>query len=159
MVHTISELVAKVAKGIQEDFNQESCWVMIRTTLPNHEYDIPRWHVDGGYGGPNYEGKTYKLVFTVKGAPTRFAETIDKQKFNQLITQDPNGENMQTRKELETIVEENKPISQDQATIYLVDDKNAKVHSEPPINESRIFMSVVPGSVEQIEKFKKRYEE
>jgi len=157
LLNTISGIVAKAAQDMQKEFNKESVWTMVRVTLPTHEFDIPRWHTDGKYFTSNE--KTYKLVFTIKGASTRFAEKTDPDKFEELTAKDPGGENTQIKKELETTVQETEPISKDKTVIYLVGDKNAKVHSEPIMDESRIFISVVPGSLEQIEELKKRWEE
>lgn len=139
---------------MQKDFNKESVWVMVRVTLPNNEFDIPRWHKDGYY--IESEEKTYKLVFTVKGAPTRFAEMTDVGKYKELEKYEE--DDIEIRKKFMSAVKETDPISKDQATMYLVGGEDAKVHSEPPIDAPRIFMSVVPGSREQIEKFKERYE-
>jgi len=177
VINSISSLVAKVAEGMQKDFNKESAWVMVRVTMPNNEFDIPRWHQDGYYikskeGTFKSEEKTYKLVFTVKGAPTRFAAITDAEKYKQLdeesttnnrLNYDNNRkkydeEDIAIREKFVSAVEETDPISKDQATMYLVGDEDAKVHSEPPMDTPRIFMSVVPGSVEQIEEFRERYE-
>ena len=176
IVGRVSGLVAKVAKGMQKDFNKEAAWVMVRVTLPNNAFDIPRWHQDGYYikseeGTSESEEKEYKLVFTVKGAPTRFAEIIDAEKYKQLnkesmtndrLNYDHNREkyyeeDIKIRKEFALAVKEIEPTGKDQATMYRVGGEDAKVHSEPPMNTPRIFMSVVPGSSEQIEELKERY--
>ena len=36
-------------------------------------------------------------------------------------------------------------------------DKVAAIHSEPPINEKRIFLSILPGHVSEIEELRKRW--
>lgn len=157
IIESISNLIAKIAQDAQKDFNQEAVWAMVRVSLPNNEFDTPRWHKDGRYTGSNHEGKEYKLVFTVKGAPTRFAKIINPEKYKEITENPEHHDNIPLRKELMLAVEE--IHSKGQAVLYLVDNVEAKVHSEPPISEPRIFISVVPGSIEGIEQFKKRYEE
>lgn len=175
VISRISRLVAKVAEGMQKDFNQEAAWVMVRVTIPNNEFDIPRWHQDGAYLRSK-EGRFqsgYKLVFTVKGAPTRFAEITDAERYRQLDEESTtnhrlhydsnqkkyNEEDLRIRNkpDWEIAVKETGPISKVQAVIYFVGHKDAKVHSEPPMETPRIFMSVVTGSLEQIEEFGERY--
>ena len=175
IIQSVSELIAKVAEGMQKDFNAESAWVMVRVTMPNHDFDVPRWHQDGHYvrpkdGTSEPEEKEHKLVFTVKGAPTRFAEITDAEKFKELSEESEKNharyrgrnrkkydeEDVKIRKQLESTVKETDPVEKEQATIYLVGDEDAKAHSEPPMDTPRIFMSVVTGSHEQIAEFKKR---
>jgi len=177
VIRTVSKIITKVAENTQKEFRQESTWVMVRVFLLNQEFEIPRWHQDGRYVTSNYQDndghkKTGKLVFTVKGAPTRFAEITDQGKWDKLKKEEQintktnyphnrqtyHQEDMRIRKEFVTTVNETEPISKDQAVLYRVGGSDAKAHSEPPMNEPRIFMSVVPGSTEDIEKFRERYE-
>lgn len=45
-----------------------------------------------------------------------------------------------------------------QAAIYTVNNSNyGCIHSEPPINQNRIFMSILPGTVEEINEMKIRW--
>ncbi len=166
---TLSRFIARIAEDVRKKLHQEAAWVMVRVTLPDDTFDLPRWHVDGKYFSS--EEKTYKLVFAVKGPPSRFAEIKDKEKFQQLSREiaenyaredaDPEEiekEDTRLRRELDAIVHETERVKEHHATIYLVGDENAKVHSEPPLHEARIFLSVVCGSNEQIEALKRRYE-
>src|SRR5205814_1705228 len=84
-IREVGGLVARITENTIKDFGKDSAWVNVRTTLPNNEFNIPRWHVDGGYFKHEPEDKVYKLVFTIKGPPTRFAEKQDTERFEKLM--------------------------------------------------------------------------
>lgn len=172
IINAISGLVARIAKNATKDFEKESAWVMVRTSLPNNDFDVPRWHPDGKYFKPfDSEDKTYKLVMTIKGALTRFGEKINSEKFEQLMKESSNNyelnhdnsemfekEDIRIRKEIDSVIREIKPSRDGEAVYYLVGDENAKIHSEPKIDSPRIFMSVVAGSSDQVSELKERWE-
>jgi len=154
---------------MQRDFNAEACWVNLRASLPNNEFDLVRWHKDQGYFEDNE--KAYKLVFPIMGLPTRFAEAIDAERYDQLDKEcgmnnttnyninpeEFKKEDIRIRTELMATVQEMQPPGSDQAVIYCVNnDKDSKIHSEPKIDNPRIFMQVLPGSEKQIGEWKKR---
>ncbi len=171
VINTISGLVARVAKNATRDFDKESAWVMVRTSLPNNDFDVPRWHPDGKYFKPfDSKDKTYKLVMTIKGALTRFGEKIDLEKFEQLLKESSNNyelnhnnpealkkDDIRIRKELDSVIKEIKPSKEGEAVYYLVGHDGAKIHSEPKIDKPRIFMSVVAGSNDQVDELKERW--
>jgi hypothetical protein len=170
-VRTISALVARIAATTLKDLNKESAWVMVRVSLPNNDFDIPRWHPDGAYfqsSDPN--DRTYKLVKSIKGPLTRFGEKADPEKFEQLIRESTenyerhhdnaeafNEEDVRIRQGLDAVIQEIEPAKEGDAVYYLVGDREAKIHSEPKIDEPRIFMSVVAGSNEQVEELEERW--
>jgi len=47
-------------------------------------------------------------------------------------------------------------VPDNKGLIFEVGSKNAVIHSEPPIEHERIFISILPGSYEQISELKKR---
>lgn len=171
IITTISKLVARVAEMTIKDFHKESAWVMVRVSLPNDYFDVPRWHSDGQYFETlDSADKTYKLVMTIKGAPTRFGEKIDPERFDQLMIKSSKNyelnhneaevferEDMRIRRELSSIIREAEPLKEGEAAYYLVGHENAKIHSEPIIDTPRIFMSVVPGSINQVGELKERW--
>jgi len=49
----------------------EHFWMAIRVTMPNNDYDIPRWHKDGNFFPQNNnETSTSKFVTVMKGPGT-----------------------------------------------------------------------------------------
>lgn len=168
IVRTLSHLVARVAEIVSNDLGKESAWVMVRTSLPHEDFTIPRWHPDGKYFDSGDE--TYKLVMTIKGALTRFGEVKDPDVFEEIMKEishnhdlhpnDPEAferEDLRLRKKLDAVVKEIHPSQQGEAVYYLVGSHDAKIHSEPKIDEPRIFMSVVAGSTEQINQLRQRW--
>ena len=111
--------------------------------------------------------KTYKLVAALKGAQTLFGNIQDRAKYQELM--DAEQQNNRTnadgspvyeaeaariRTELTKVIQPANPLTSGQATIYRVGDEYAVIHSEPPVREPRIFVSVLPGSKAQIEEFR-----
>lgn len=169
-IECISQLVARLSKSIIEGFEKESAWVMVRVSLPTDKYNVPRWHPDGRYfTSPE---KTYKLVATLKGPQTLFAEKTDAKKFKELLRKGSENfetnvikndnrkkfevEDLRIRKKLTETVKGIKTCEKNQAVAYLVGDENAVIHSEPKMNVPRIFISILSGSKEQIGEWKNR---
>lgn len=171
VIADISKLVARVAETAIKDLDKESAWVMVRVSLPNNDFNVPRWHTDGKYFSPfDAKDKTYKLVMTVKGPPTRFGEKINSEKFEELTreisrnyelnsddTETFEREDFRIRKELNETIREANPPKEGEAVYYLVGDENIGIHSEPKIDAPRIFMSIVVGSNDQVNKLKERW--
>ncbi len=158
---TISNIIGRVSEATQVGLKGESTWTMVRVSLPNNDFEIPRWHPDGKYY--HSISKQYKLVATVKGAQTRFANAINQKEVTKLQQQESenydknasnpelfNTEDIRIRTELAEAVREKEIGIQGQAVIYLVGEDHAVLHSEPHITESRIFFAVLPGSNEEI---------
>jgi hypothetical protein len=171
-VNAISSLVSRIAVKTQNDLQGESAWVCIRTMAKEtKEFDIPRWHQDGAYYQSDEE--YYKLVFNLKGKPTRFAKATDWAKWEALSLEDAlnnqkeidgeissdefNKEETRIRTALMEIVEELDPPNSEQAALYTVNHREkSTIHSEPPIHEPRIFMQVLPGPKEKIEEWERK---
>lgn len=165
-IQTISKLIGNIALTALNDLHKDSAWVMIRTSLPHRHYDTPRWHQDGNFFTPtNSSERSFKLAFSAKGGQTRFAEIIDREMFQKLsdeLNKLNQAENYSVESELairqaiEATVKEIKPIQQGYAAYFLVGGDDAQVHSEPPITEPRIFISVVAGTETQINELQAR---
>lgn len=167
-VEALTGLITRMTKTALQDLRGEAAWVALRSSLPHDLFDIPRWHVDGRYFAPiQPEEKTYKLVMTIKGPSTRFAEVVDAPRFAELMeeqsvnysseSEDSEENDFRIRKELNSVVSERKSLKLGEAAYFLVGDEKAKVHSEPRVDQSRIFLSVVVGSNEQIQSLRNRW--
>jgi hypothetical protein len=169
-IERISRLIHRIARGMQGGVGKEAAWFTLRISLPNYEFDIPRWHADGSYFAT--ANKTYKLVATLKGPRTLFGKVVDPAAYRTLENASSENylknfkanrhafleEDMRIRKELTKVIEQTGAPTEEQATIYLVGDENGVVHSEPAITEPRIFFSIVAGSKEEIEELRRRFE-
>lgn len=161
----ISELAARViTKMVIQSLigcGQESAWVTLRasTNTDAHvdadKFDIPRWHRDGiFYSSSNLK---YKIVTALKGAQTLL---YPQDSFNNLSSTmqerfrllSEGEETKDSREARAKMLDMSKVISAKPhcATIFVVGADNAALHSEPPIREDRLFLSILPGSNEQI---------
>ncbi len=157
----IADIVSRLSEGMRKGFGAESTWTMIRVSLPHSGFEIPRLHPDGRYFKSTK--KRYKLVATLKGPQTLFGEAVDveaadrlgKEQYDNYLNNEDDlakleGEDIRIRTELQKVVEQKDIGGEGKAVIYLVGEKDAVLHSEPDITEPRIFVSVLPGSNEQI---------
>jgi len=150
----ISEAINRLTHDTVRAFNTETAWVELRASLPHTAFDIPRWHQDGYHFLP-HRGTQRKVVFTPKGARTLFARFP--RKVQAEIVKRARGiefDDLKGRAALAQMVESKgstESASTLQGSIFTAGSKDAAIHSEPPIRESRLFISVVPGSRKQIQ--------
>lgn len=166
LLSELRQTLVRAIKGMLRDFKAESAMVMLRVKLPTTDFEIPRWHRDSSFFTRTNGKKIFKKVFTPKGASTRFAtinseaaldlEKVDQANFNKLregltSPEDFDQENLRIRKAVIDFVDELLPLTPGDSMIYEIGGHEMIMHSEPDIKEPRIFMSVVVGSVEEIE--------
>lgn len=159
-VEIITRLMARIAEGVARHFNTKFVWIESRSFLPNNTFETSRWHSDGKYFAPY---TTYKLVAAIKGPQTRFGDTSEPEKFVELSIAENkekhgSAEDIRIRKEIDAIVSEVHLPAKENATVYLASGDDAFIHSEPLINEERLFISVIPGSEEEINEWRIRME-
>lgn len=156
----VSQIIVRIVNDIVQASGQETAWVAVRSSTPTSAWDVPRWHQDGYYYEPR-TGNPYKFAITLKGPATLFYKLPSdlKEKFLTLTRKgtEKNGHN---REALATLLKPfKKAISIPQpyqGAIFVVGSDNAAVHSEPPIHEERLFLSILPGSREQIKEWKEQ---
>jgi hypothetical protein len=153
----VSHLIVRLVNEILHASGQETAWVAVRAFIPISQYDVPRWHTDGYYFEP-YSGDPYKFAVTLKGPPTLFYRLPDNKR-EEFYTLEHKGteQNNYNRQVLADMLGKSKEaisIAQPyQGAIFIVGSSNAAVHSEPPLKEERLFMSVLPGSKAQIKEW------
>lgn len=162
----IINLILKIMKNVLEGYSKPACWFTIRVSLPTDAFKIPRWHTDGKYFG-NYD-KQSKFILTLKGEGTLLAD-CDKETRNKLfeiknkfpIDKKQSEEDRITRNEIiKENIKENKcdikQVPNYKGIIITVGNREkSALHSEPDITETRIFISILPGSKEEILELKK----
>jgi len=165
----IAWTITRLTTAMKHGFGAEAAWTMIRVSQKSASWDMPRWHQDGSYIVSD-GAKQYKLVASLRGPQTLFGEAVDTEQFKTLeyeaaANYDRNKfdddafhlEDMRIRQEMQKIVQPKTVLSAGEATLYLVGDPDAAIHSEPPLTQSRIFIAILAGSSEQIDAFAKRY--
>lgn len=153
----LSQLIVRLVNEIVQASGQETAWVAVRAFTPTSEYDMPRWHTDGYYFEP-YSGAPYKFALTLKGSPTLFYPLPNNKKEEFFALRRKGTEqNDHNRQALADMLEQSKEVISSaqpyQGAVFVVGSNNAAVHSEPPIKEERLFISVLPGSKTQIKEW------
>lgn len=130
--------------------NHADClWMTIRVMFPTTEYEIPRWHFDGSF----YDTDSYqlKLAGTLVGPGTLFKKTTEED-INNFVDEYKRREQTNRQllddnvKNIETVQLTNTDVG-----IFTVGKiPKVAIHSEPNINQKRLFFSVVAGSADNI---------
>ncbi len=164
MMNIIKKLLFNILSGYKTD----SYYIVIRIQGKNPLYNIPRWHCDGYY----YENKNKlqtKFVTVLRGNTTLILDMTkeEKEHFHKLkeykdkdikIVDDLDDPNRAEKRKIiaENIKGKQIHITNNQGIIFVAGDKDkCLVHSEPKFEDSRIFISILPGSKEDIESTEK----
>ena len=67
--------VERIAQQAVHDQNAQAAWVTIRASKPNHNFDIPRWHMDGNFFETLF--RTFKFAQVLKGSTTLLMDVPD----------------------------------------------------------------------------------
>jgi hypothetical protein len=148
LIQEATTIIYKIITQVTKGFGKQTAWVSIRASLPNHDYDIPRWHMDGYYYSP-YFSVQYKFAVGLKGNPTLFY-AIDE------TMRDTYWNHFQDRETLSQLFDVNQAETAPKGSgaIFIVGNRNySALHSEPKIDSKRIFMSILPGQDCEIEEF------
>lgn len=153
----ISKFIVRLVRDIIAASGEETAKVQLRSFIPTLSFDVPRWHLDN-YKHKPHKGAPYKIVIALKGAPTLFYNlpAHQEEKFSELYVKNK-GDSQ--RQQLASLLNGKEAISfaqPNQGTVFFAGGANAPIHSEPAIHETRLFLSVVPGSkIEFQEQLKK----
>ena len=165
-INLITEIIFKLLSNITKGYKKDYYWISIRIVDLSHDFDIPRWHIDGKYFGEKLIQS--KFVTVVKGPGTLLKDnTLDIKKvfhpirdeFLKEIRGVPNGTDEWTKinnKYREKFAHELQPfetkqLTNDDGVIFFAGDENSAIHSEPKMDKQRMFISILPGTKEDIE--------
>ena len=172
-IKIIEKIIKKITNKVLVSFDMDHFWISIRPSVPNNKFDIPRWHHDGTYFS-NVDNQA-KFAFVLKGPGTLFIKKSKK------VIESYNKIQDKFRKELNKIVdtpnyqhkinEKYRPIFAKELSKYRIrqvknnqgvifwggKDINSKaLHSEPKIDQHRLFISILPGNKEMITEWKNK---
>ena len=156
----VAETIDQLVKDSLSAVNAETAWFTIRAFTPIDDFDIPRWHTDGTFYDKT-DVDQRKVAMTLKGPGTLLNNLPQslRQTFNS-VARSFESDSPENRRTLEKLVD---PVNTQagtagQGTIFIVgSDERAAVHSEPPIHSERLFMSLLPGTREQIAELRERW--
>jgi hypothetical protein len=158
-IKIIINIIYKLIDKITKCYRKEYIWLSIRVSIPNNNFDFPRWHIDG------YQNSS-KFVTTLIGPSTLLIDDTDVKSRD--IYFDIQSQEMKEYQKIKSFTKQwikindkfrkiySKKLknckivqpSNDQGIIFLTDvptikSKNICIHSEPPINENRFFISIM----------------
>ncbi|MDP3787747.1 MAG: hypothetical protein Q8Q60_00340 [Candidatus Chromulinivorax sp.] len=161
-----AQAIVRMSKEILAGFDLPAAWVTLRASHPNNHFDIPRWHTDG------HKNLRYKVVMTLQGPGTLLSKVTTetraeyrkrdqqgrekiKDSYPELSQREQSIKHSDENRELFVSLFPADKVQQAaprQGIIFIVgNEQTAAFHSEPRINTCRLFMSVMPGTVEHIE--------
>jgi hypothetical protein len=149
IISTLTKAILGVVSRYVKEQQKEEALVYVRVTTPNDDFNIARWHRDGFFFNPDEEKK---LVFSLKGPVSLIGKAISLANFNEeenslnrlLNDKDlSDPEVMAARERMAQNVTPLPPPALGQGVVFSVGSESATIHSEPPLNEARIFVSVV----------------
>ena len=177
-IKIIEKIIKKITNKVLVSFDMDHFWISIRPSLPNNLFDIPRWHHDGTYFS-NVDNQP-KFAFVLKGPGTLFIKKSKKviESYNKIqdkfIKEKNEIVDIKLRNDPEfqrKIREKYRPIFAKELSKYKIRqvknnqgvifwggmDINSKaLHSEPKIDQHRLFISILPGTKEMITEWKNK---
>jgi hypothetical protein len=167
-INLITKIIFKLLSNITKGYKTDYYWISIRIVDFSHDFDIPRWHTDGKYFDKKLNQS--KFVTVVKGPGTLLKDNTPEvkkvfnpinNKFRDEISSVPYGSDADkwtkvNNKYREIFDNELKPfetkqLTNDEGLIFFAGDENSAIHSEPKMDRQRMFISILPGTKEDIE--------
>lgn len=150
VIQATTEIIDRTTQQVIKAANKDSAWVAVRAFTSTHEYDIPRWHIDGRFYGLNdpcpYPGIVFKFATVLKGKPTLLYNLPDEMR-------NIFSSNWNNREFLSNLLDLNKAESpkKGEGVFFIVGDTDiGAVHSEPKMDENRLFFSILIGDESEI---------
>jgi len=149
-----AERLKEIASDVVKASGKETAWICLRSFIPTNRFDLPRWHVDGHYyRSDEPEDLIFKFALTLVG-PTTLFYPISRELRKTTEKTVRNRQYMKNVCKQENIV--SPKIGEGALFISGQYTSVAALHSEPPIHENRLFLSIVPCSEKQIIALKSR---
>ncbi|MBV8661089.1 MAG: hypothetical protein JO129_03015 [Candidatus Dependentiae bacterium] len=161
-----AEIIHKIVSDCLSALDLPEAWIAIRAFEPNDLYDIVRWHIDSERLYKINSGFLLKVVCTLKGDSTLLCNVPKnaRDEFLKIQTKkysDPKGQQgYLKRKDIADLLQiyEVESAEPGQGAIFIIGSETiGAIHSEPAIDKDRIFMSIVPGTHEQIQELYNRW--
>ena len=158
-IKLVEDTVSAIAVQVTKMLRKEAYWLALRVTKPlqyDTSYTMPRWHSDGAYFETEEGEVVYKFVFTPRGDSTLFGETEDRDRFEEIqsnLYDEPGRPDPVMTEELVSLVSAVPAPTEQRGVLFQVGDGGV-IHSEPVVTEPRIFISVLPGTMSQIQEWK-----
>ena len=178
-INIVEETVRNILKIVLDGYNKKHFWLLISLTYKDPSFDITRWHTDGKHFARYNDEVQSKFIMVLQGEHTQLLkETEEESKFflesKDKETDEIRGKEYNTPEWKEIWMKyrnilndkfKNSNIvqpSNSQGFIFLTNPgnffKHGAIHSEPKKYNYRMFISILPGSEEEINNRKQMYE-
>jgi hypothetical protein len=163
----LTQIIIKICDDVKQNCkdDQNACWFTIRVQTPSTYFEIPRWHIDGKFYNTQKEiDIQWKFLATLIGPGTRLTEpsfSIKKKLYEMIETIDIiNNQKLfleyrQKKVKLLSKSEQFQLTNNEGAIIIAHNNLQNNImyrtiHSEPHITVPRLFISILPGSIDEI---------
>ncbi len=157
VIQAVTAIISRTAYNVTEASNKASAWVCVRASTPNHQFDMPRWHTDGMYYGLDsskpYPEIVFKFGAVLKGPPTLLYPLPDAMR----ETFYANEDDRQFLSELLDLRLAQSPEKGQGVLFIVADNTMGGVHSEPKMDENRLFFSILVGDQIEIDELNSRW--
>lgn len=179
-IEFLEKKIREIFKTVVKGYNTKDADLLINSTYKDPSFDIRRWHTDG-FQFPRYKDEIQsKFVMVLQGKHTLLLEETEKEKkfYLDMINKELEEEKtyppypfeipewkdlkMRYRKILDKKFKKSKIIQplNSQGFIFLNHPGNlfeyGAIHSEPKKDDYRMFISILPGTEEEIKNKKHR---
>lgn len=157
VIQVVTQMISNTVAHVIKATGKATAWVCVRASTPMHVFDMPRWHTDGMYYGLNNpylsSEPVLKFAAVLKGSATLLLKLSDDMRniFNL------NQNNRALLAELLDINKAESPKRGEGVFFVVADNKMSAVHSEPRMNEDRLFFSILVGDVSEINELYSRW--
>jgi hypothetical protein len=157
VIQAVTQMISSTVAHVIKATEKATAWVCVRVSTPMHAFDMPRWHTDGMYYGLNdpylSSEPVLKFAAVLKGSPTLLLKLSDDMRniFNL------NRNNRALLAELLDINKAESPKRGEGVFFVVADNKISAVHSEPRMNENRLFFSILVGNESEINELYSRW--
>ena len=183
-INKMEKILLNIIKKVLKAYKLNHFWLSIRATLPNHEFDIPRWHKDGNYFPKDLlKINDSKFVTVLKGPGTllikstnqsnkiyKYYQKKEQKEFMTSINKDSTRDeqiklSIALSKKYRSIYAQKlakQKIIQaknNQGIIFYAGqpEENSTLHSEPKHDHPRLFISIVPSTETNIKALQERW--
>jgi len=166
-INKIEKLIIDIIRKVLKAYHKKYFWLDIRVTQANNNFNIPRWHKDGNFflNGKPPEPNTSKFATVLKGPGTLLIKGTLKN--NKIYTDHLSNHLNIISKKYRSILAEKLAdekvvqVKNTQGVIFFTGGtlpmEKAALHSEPPFDKPRLFISILPSTESNIKGLKKRW--
>ncbi len=153
-------IIKSLLENILKAYDTDSYWISLRILSKTDFFDIPRYHCDGYYFRDRNKLQT-KFITTLRGPTTLILDVKEEYEKDILQMNSLNTfTDLEKREHIAKYISGEKiNITNTNGIIFVAGNKEkCLVHSEPKHDDNRIFISILPGTREEINDFSERSE-